>query len=356
MKRHSTKTEGMTIGVDVGDRKSRGYVIDASGARVGEFRAPTTRAGFGAALRRYPGATVVIEVGTHSPWLSRYLEEQGHPVVVANPRRVRLIAEGDEKTDRTDAETLARLGRADTKLLRPVHHRGEAAQRDLAQLRIRDALVRSRASLIQQARGVMKSLGTRLPVCSTKGFVRRVRELQLPETECPGFGELLEEIESLTLRIRKLDQQIERTCQQRYPETQRLRQVAGVGPLTSLAYVLTLEDPSRFPKSRQVGPYLGLCPKKRESGDRQPQLPISKRGDVFLRRLLIQAAHYILGPFGPDTDLRRFGMAVIARGGKGAKKRALTAVARKLAVLLHRLWVTGESYVPLGYEHLDQAA
>jgi len=111
--------------------------------------------------------------------------------------------------------------------------------------------------------------------------------------------------------------------------------------------VLTLEDPGRFRQSRAVGPYLGLCPRRDQSGGRDAQLRITKRGDAMLRRLLVSGAQYILGPFGPDTDLRRWGLRLAARGGKNAKKRAVVAVARKLATLLHRLWVSGATYQPL---------
>ena len=158
---------------------------------------------------------------------------------------------------------------------------------------------------------------------------------------------LLEEIGSLTARIRAFDKVIEELCAEKYPETEIVRQVTGVGPLTALAFVLAIEDPSRFARSRTVGAYFGLVPKQRDSGDQEPQLRIAKTGDEHVRRLLVGSAQYILGPFGPDCDLRRFGLALAARGGKNAKKRAAVAVARKLAVLLHRLWVTGAEYEPL---------
>jgi transposase len=165
-----------------------------------------------------------------------------------------------------------------------------------------------------------------------------VREALLP---------LVRLVEMLSRSIEDYDQRIETLAAEKYPQTERLRQVKGVGALTSLAYVLTLESPERFAQSRDVGPYLGLVPKQEDSGDNQPQLRISKAGDEMLRRLLVGSAQYILGPFGPDTDLRRYGLRLCERGGKNAKKRAAVAVARKLAVLLHRLWVSGEVYEPL---------
>jgi transposase len=322
-------------------------VLDARGSREGEDRIRTTPEAVRSWFRRYVHARIVLEVGPHSPWLSRLLQSQRHEVVVANPRRVRLIAEGERKSDRIDAETLARLGRADPKLLHPIEHRGEPAQQDLALLRVREGLVRSRTKLIQCARGLAKSFGTRLPASSTPSFATRGREAGL-ERLFPGLVTLLQQCDALTASIRTLDREIERLGRDRYPETQLLRQVPSIGPITSLAYVLTIEDPKRFTKSRSVGAYFGLTPRQRDSGEARSELSISKRGDELVRRLLIEAAHYTLGPFGPDSELRRFGLRLLGQGGKRAKKRAVVAVARKLATLLHRLWVTGEVYHALG--------
>ena len=152
---------------------------------------------------------------------------------------------------------------------------------------------------------------------------------------------------SLTEKIQALDQQVEQITRTDYPETGLLRQVSGVGPLFALTFVLTVEDRERFQKSRDVGCYVGLRPRQSDSGESEPQLRISKEGDPYLRKLLVQGAHCIMGRRGPDTDLKRWGLKLSARGGKNAKKRAVVAVARKLAILLHRLWVTGEVYEPL---------
>jgi transposase len=287
--------------------------------------------------------------------VSRLVTRLGHEAVVANPRRVRLIAANDSKCDRLDAELLARLGRLDPNLLAPIVHRGLQAQRDLVLLRARDGLVRARTQLINQVRGFAKSLGTRLAKSSAPAFAKRTRAAVDPDL-FPGLETLLGMIEQLTPEIRRLDREVERQCDERYPETQRLRQVTGVGALTALAFVLTVEDPERFARSRSVGAYLGLRPRQRDSGEQRPQLRITKAGDAMLRRLLVSSAHYILGPFGPDTDLRRFGLRLAARGGRSAKKRAVVAVARKLAVLLHRLWITGEPYRAIGYGAVDKHA
>lgn len=338
--------QAWTIGLDLGDRRSQVCVLDEAGEVEAEFRIATTRQGLERGLARYPGARVVLEVGTHSPWVSAALEAQGFEGIVANPRRLQSITHSDRKDDRTDAEQLARLGRVDPKLLCPIRHRGLSAQRDRSLLAVRDGLVRCRTLLVNQARGLAKPLGLRLPMCTTEGFASRMRRAGLEEA-FPGMAELVATIGELTLRIRALERQIEAVSQERYPETKLLRQVSGVGPVTALAYVLTIEDPQRFRRSRSVGAYLGLRPRRRQSGEQDPMLRITKAGDPYLRRLLVQSAHYVLGPFGPDTDLRRFGLRLMARGGRAGRKKALVAVARKLAVLLHRLWVTAEVYEPL---------
>jgi transposase len=342
-------TPNLTIGVDLGDRRSRVYVVDAAGEQLEERWVQTTVSDWVGYLRQKPAARVVMEVGTHSPWMSREAEALGHEVIVANPSEMQGRRGRRRRNDKLDAEKLARLGRADPKLLHPIRHRGEAAQVDLALLKSRDTLVQARSKLIGHARGIVKALGERLPACQAEAFARRASEV-LPESLRPALEPVLEQIQSLTDCIRRMDRQIETRTEEAYPETERLRQVKGVGPLTGLAYVLVLEDPTRFPRSREVGSFIGLVPKLDESGASSPQLRITKAGDELLRKLLVQAAHYILGPFGPDTDLRRWGLALMTRGGKNAKKRAVVAVARKLAVLLHRLWQTGSVYVPLREE------
>jgi transposase len=335
----------LTVGIDLGDRSSRYCILDERGEPIVEGSMATTKKGFAQVLGSKPRSRVALEVGTHSPWVSRYLAELGHEVIVANARRVRLITESSRKDDRLDAKTLARLARIDSELLSPIRHRSEQAQADLIVIRARAALVEARTMLINSARGLTKSYGERLRSCGT-GQVGAVLAEALSEPLQKALKPMLTEIESLSERIREYDQQIEQIATRRYPETELLRQVHGVGTLTALTYVLTLEDPHRFRRSRDAGAYFGLRPRRRESGNSRPQLRISKEGDAYVRKLLVQCAHHILGPFGPDSDLRRWGLE-LAKGGKNAKKRALVAVARKLAVLLHKLWVSGEVYEPL---------
>ena len=333
------------VGLDLGDKHSHLATLDQGGELIEETRLPTTQAAFHRKFSTLPACRVAMEVGAHSRWASHLLKELGHEVLVANARKLRAIYHNPRKDDRADAEILARLARLDPNLLSPIHHRSPKAQADLSVIRSRDALVRSRTLLINHARSIVKSTGARLPSCSANSFAHRVAP-SIPEPLQPALLPILDTIASLTQQIRSYDRQIVTLCREQYPEVELLQPVAGVGALTSLAYVLTLEDPHRFRKSREVGPALGLVPRRDQSGGRDPQLRITKTGDPYLRRLLVGSAQYILGPFGPDCDLRRWGLKLAERGGKNAKRRAVIAVARKLAILLHHLWKTGEIYDP----------
>jgi len=350
-----TKETTLTVGLDLGDRYIQVCVLDETGEVVEESRLPNRRA----ALERRFGVCeplrIVLEAGTHSPWVSRLLVDLGHEVLVANPRKLRLIYKNESKSDRVDAEYLARLGRLDPSLLAPLRHRSAETQKDLAVLRSRMCLVRARTRLISHVRGAVKSLGGRLPGCGADTFARKAEE-HIPHGLRPALAPVLATIEKLTGEIKALDALIEKTARESYPETTLLTQVPGVGTLTAQCFLLTIEDPARFPRPRAVASYLGLRPRQAESGSLSPQLRITKAGDDHLRWLLVTAAHYILGPFGPDSDLRRWGLALCEKGGKSGKKRAAVAVARKLAVLLLRLWQTGEIYEPLRNANRQQMA
>ena len=341
----------VTAGLDIGDKYSYLCLIDtASGAIMEEGRLRTSPETFKRRFASERPMPIAIEAGTHSPWVSRVLEECGHEVLVANPRKLRLIYANKRKTDEIDAENLARLARVDPRLLYPLKHRGEDSQAHLAIIRSRQALVDCRTQLVNHVRAAVKSFGARLPKCSARSFHKRASE-HIPEALRPALGPILEVIASLTERIRDYERELETISKEHYPETELLRQLEGVGTLTALTFVLTVEDPYRFERSRSVGAYLGLVPASDRSGDRDPQKRISKEGDQMLRKLLVGSAHYILGPFGHDSDLKRHGQKIASRGGKNAKKRAVVAVARKLAVLLHSLWASAEVYEPLRNAH-----
>lgn len=344
----ASKERTRTIaGLDLGDKHSHLCLIDnESGEVVEEGRLRTTPEALRRRFETEQPLKIAIEVGTHSPWVSRLLKACEHEVLVANARKLRLIYGSKHKTDRLDAQKLARLARLDPELLYPIEHRGEDSQAHLALIRSREILVRSRTQLINHVRGAVKAFGARLPNCSTRSFHHKVGS-ELPAELEEALGAVVETIASLTQKIEDYERRIEELATQRYPESELLRQVRGVGTLTALTFVLTLEDPRRFERSRSVGAYLGLAPGKDQSGEQDPGQRISAEGDEMLRRLLVGSAQHILGPFGTDSDLRRHGEKIASSGGKRAKKRAVVAVARKLAVLLHHLWLTGERYEPL---------
>ncbi len=333
------------IGIDLGDRKSNYCILDKNANIVAEGALATTVTEFTLYFKAIPKSAIALEVGTHSPWTSSLLEGLGHSVCVANSRKVNG-GKKDQKNDKLDARKLARLLRADPKLLYPIQHRGEKARHSLVLLRARQAAVEVRTKLICAIRGLVKSDGNRLSRCSAESF-HKIERKEVPEALRSMLEPLFKQIEGLTEQIKKYDKEVKRMCKEAYPETELLQQSDGVGPIVSLAYILTLDNPERFAKSRDVGAYLGLIPRQHDSGDSQPQMRITKTGDRMMRALLVQSAQHILGRFGKDSDLRRHGLKIAARGGKNAKKRAVTAVARKLAVLLHRLWITGEVYEPL---------
>jgi len=333
-----------TIGIDLGDRISAFTIRDAAGEVTERGKLPTTRIACHEFFSLHPGARVVYEVGTHSPWLTWLLRELGHETVVANPWRFKLISQSVTKSDAKDADLLSDFGYLKPSTLSPITHRGPEVNAARAVITARSTLVRARTKLINCVRGLVKSIGERIPASSTESFHKK---LWLPDSLRPALEPLREQIRMLTEQIRDFDKHIERLGREQYPETGRLRQICGVGPITALSFVCLIEDPNRFSNSREVGSYLGLVPKLRQSGNRDPQLRITKAGDRTTRALLVQCAQYILGPFGKDCDLRRFGLRLAERGGNAAKKRAVIAVARKLAVLLHALWVSGEDYEPL---------
>ncbi len=322
------KEHKLTIGLDLGDRSTHYCILNEAGEVLLEHSLPTPPKGIHQVFNGIPRSRIALETGAHSPWVSRQLTQLGHEVIVAHARNVRLIGESSRKDDQLDARTLARLARIDPSLLGPVQHRSAKAQIHLTVIRARAGLVSARTALVNAARGLTKSYGERLRKCGTQQMNREMNE-----------------------RIREYDRRIEQLAKEVYPEVSLLKQVKGVGTLIALTYVLTVDDPHRFRRSRDLGCFLGLRPGRRNSGMSEPQLHISKEGDRYLRTMLVQGAHYILGPFGQDSDLRRWGLRLAERGGKNAKKRAIVAVARKLAVLLHKLWVSGEVYEPLRNNH-----
>jgi len=345
MKYRSMTVPYLTIGLDLGDKFHHLFALRYDGEVVADERIRNTKESLVKHFDSFPAARVVVEAGGQSQWISEFLSTLGHEVIVANPTALGSKKQR-RKNDRKDAESLARKGRADPMELKPIKHRRSEAQYDLSLIRARDCLVKLRTQTVNTVRSLMKTIGERLPSSSTRAFAEKMRS-QIPNSVKPAVNPLLDTIQELTERITSYDKEVKRLAENKYPETARLTQVGGVGHLTALAYVLTLEDSRRFPKSRKVGPFLGLVPALDNSGNDEPQLKISKAGDCCMRRLLVNASHYILGPLSDESDLKHHGEKLCVSGAKNAKKRAVIAVARKLAVLLHRLWASGDKYDPL---------
>ena len=332
------------MGIDLGDKYSQVCVLGDAAEVLEESRVRTTVDALRRKFEAMEPCLVAFEAGTHSPWVSRLLEGLGHESLVANPAA--LHRKGQRKNDKVDAKKLARWARADPEMLNPISHRGEDMQADMGLLYARRALVEARTKLINTTRGLVKAYGARLPACDARSFPNQVKDA-VPEALRPALEPLLRSIEQLSEEIYALDRRVEALAEEKYGfQTGAMRQITGVGAQTSLTFVLVIRDPYRFSRSRRVGPYLGLTRREDKSGESDPEMGISKAGNQYLRQLLVGCAHYIMGPFGPDCDLRRWGLHK-AQGGKNAKKRAVVAVARKLAVLMHRLWLTGEVYEPL---------
>jgi len=341
--REQDERDKITIGLDLGDRRHRFCALDKEGQVIEEGTLSNTRECLGELSSRYAGALIVMEAGCHSPWISRYFEAMGCEVVVSNPRKTRAIYQHERKSDRRDALMLARIARMDQALLYPVRHGSEQAQQDLLRIKLRDSLVRARVGVINSLRFTLKSLGYTIANPSTERF-HKVIEGQIPDSMSTVIAPSVRALEELSLRIKLLDREIIALTRTEYPETAWLEQIPGVGPITALYFVLKIGDPARFERVRDVGAFIGLCPRRDQSGENDPQLRISKRGDVYLRRLLVSAAQYILGPFGPPSALRQYGLTLAAGGTSRAKKRAVVAVARKLAVLLLTLWKNKSAY------------
>ena len=292
--------------------------------------------------QRYRGALAVLEAGCHSPWISRYLQD-GLRGFGGQPAQAARDYQNERKSDRRDAQMLARIGRLDPALLYPVRHGSAEAQEDLLRIKLRDNLVRARGAVINSVRFTLKSLGFSAPNPSSERFHKVIRE-GLPEGISHMIAPSVEALAELTLRIKLLDLEIKRLARSKYPQAAQLDMPGG--PISALYFVLKIEDPKRFHHLRDIGAYVGLCPRRDQSGERDPQLRISKRGDAYLRRLLVSAAQYILGPFGPESALRCYGLRLAAEGTARARKRATVAVARKLAVLLLSLWKSQRLYEP----------
>lgn len=332
------------VGLDLGDRHSHYCMLTITGEEVETGRIQTTRAAMEKHFAGEPRMRIALEAGTHSPWVSRLLKSFGHQVIVANPRKIPTLTKSESKNDRNDAEQLARMAAFDPKLLHPIEHRSPERQQDLNLIHTRSVLVRARTMLINSARGLVKSAGQRLPKCSSEAFPQKAPAAVPPALKA-ACTPLLQQITQMNQTIALMDTQIDQ-LEKKYPEITLLRTAPGVGPVVAACYVLTLDNPQAMETNRQAGAFLGLRPAQQQSGDSNPQRGITRTGNVYLRSLLVQSAQYILRRVGTDSELRRWGLKLAASGGKRGKKRAVVAVARKLAVVLLSMWRNHKKFEP----------
>lgn len=331
-----------TIGIDLGDKTNCYCEIDHSGKVIDQGSVVNRPEPMKVFMREHSESVLVVETGPQTGWVVDLSRDLGVKMIVANSRKTASIWKSRNKSDRHDAQELARLARADESLLSPVTMRQRKSRLDLVVIKAREALVEQRTHLVNAMRAMSKNFGYFLKTTSAKCFENQI---DIPQELKKSLEGLVKVVKALNVQIKRYDRAIE-TMGKNYPETQKLRKIKGVGPITSLAYVLLLEDHRKFNKSRDVGAYLGLKPRRDQSGEMDKQLGISKVGSALLRRLLVNCSQYILAR-GEDSELKRFGQKLAKRGGRAAMKKAVIAVARKLAVLLHALWKSDEPYQAL---------
>jgi len=338
----SQKRCELWIGLDLSDKTSDFCVIDADGKVIERGKIKNRAKDMALFAGRFAGAQLALECGSQA-WIPEVLAEHGLDVTVCDPGCLSDLLRLGRKNDRNDAEALARRLRADPEMLRPVTPKSPEQRLELSVVRMRETMVNARVALVQLARAKAKEFGVLLAACETDQMSQELEMVDGPLGEVLGY--LKPTLDAITATIEELDQKIEEMAV-KHQGTKRMTQVNGVGNLTALTLCLVLGEAGRFLKSRDVGAYLGLVPRQMQSGLSSPNLGISRRGDRYMRVLLVQCAHVILQDRAKDSDLKRYGARVMARNG-GNRKKAAVAVARKLAVLLHRLWVSGEKYEPL---------
>ena len=338
------KQPKLTVGLDLGDRWSHYAILNAQGEFIEEGRVATTVEAIQGKFGKLEPALIAMETGTPARWVSRQVREMGHLSVIAHARELRALTGSSHKSDKEDSRKLARYARADVGILKPVELRSDEAQKDLMVIQARDGLVGARTKLVNMVRSLCKQFGARVKGGSPGRFPKLAQE-SLPADLYQTLEPVVQAIDKLNEEITGYDKKIEELGKGKYRDSEVLRSVPRVGPICSLAYVLVMDDPARFKQSRDAGCYVGLRPGKDQSGEVDKQMGITKEGNGLMRRLLVQCAQQMLSRRGEDCALRRWGLKIQARGGKRAKKIAVVAVARKLAVLLCVLWSRQHKFV-----------
>lgn len=327
-------------GIDLASKSSAICILGSNGEILFEGACPTDEDGFRQALKSWRTLHCVIEASPLSEWVARMLESLGHEVVVIDPRRAKAIITSKKKTDKLDARNLARMGR--TGWYTQVHRKTEEARLLRSHLKARKGLIDAQRQQNNRIRGLLRAHGIKVGQVSSGRFEGHVDKLV--RRKCPALITAIRPLldlwvsirESLTVMTKGVKQMAKQdaTCQ-------LLMSAPGVGPMVASAYVATIDDPSRFRRGAQVAAYLGLVPSIIQSGESEYRGRITKEGDRLLRWLLVEAAHVLLTRSGTDSALKRWGKRLEKREGSS---KAKVAVARKLAIVLHRIWLTGEPY------------
>lgn len=339
------KRNHSALGIDLADRSAQFCVMTAEAGVAAEGKIELTPRKLGELWRAHGDVDVVVlEAGSPATWVTELLEGLGARVIVADPRKLKAVTESVRKSDVRDAQMLARLGLADEQLLSPTYVRPPEHRRAMTQLRVRDQVVRQRSSTIAEIRATVKLEGLRLRRCEAE--LVHEQEAGLPEELAMVLAPLFATLRAQDAAVAAYDAQIAETSK-RFPAAALLDEIDGVGPITALAFVVVVGDPARFRHTRDIGAYLGLVPRRDQSGQSDPSRRITKAGCGFLRRLLVQCAQVLCRPVGKDSALRRRTAAMLERRGKAGKRQVVVAVARRLSVVMLSMLKSQQRWQPL---------
>lgn len=327
-------------GIDLASKSSDICIVNQKGKALRRKAIDTEASDIGKALEGFGVLEVIIEASPLAESVARIVEELGHIPIIIDARAAKNLMCAMKKTDRRDAQTLAEIGRCGWYV--EVHRKSETAREMRSILQARQALLKSNKALGSSIRGLLRSHGIRLGEVSKGRFVEQVKKVT--EQEVPGlFSALCGLLDAWTVtreRAEQLRKAMVAQCRQDEVSSY-LESVPGIGQLISTAYRATIDDPERFKREEEVGDYLGLAPRIYQSGEVEYRGRITKQGDALLRSLLVEGAHVLLTK-GKDCALKRWGLSLEKRKGSA---KAKVAVARKLAILLWRLWKDKKMFV-----------
>ena len=334
----------ITIGMDLGNEKHAVCALDQAGKVLWRRDVANTPEALRPFFKENAGATVAMETGLCCRWISALAKSCGCEVLVGNARRLAAIWQSKQKNDENDALMLARLARADRELFHPVELRDDERHEMVQILELREVAVSQRTQAVNSVRGLCKALGVFIPKCDASCF-HKVAKDAIPADRAWKFKPMIRHLKEIAATVRRYDAMLEKYARSHFKEEVELLQtIPSVGPVTSCAFVAHISDPRRFGSARDAGAYFGLTPGQDQSGDRDAPKRITKTGSTLMRHLLVTAANYILRESSPDTALKRHGERICERGGKVARRKAKTAVARKLAVTMLAMLKSGKPY------------